>query len=81
MVSNSNFIKREPKATFESQPIILYLPNENSEGLDEIVAKKMLEKGVIFVEIIKCRGTFNTNMVDLIRGSRSLYNNYIEDIT
>ena len=81
MVSNSNFIKREHKATFESQPIILYLPNENSEGLDEIVAKKMLEKGVIFVEIIKCRGTFNTNMVDLIRGSRSLYNNYIEDIT
>jgi len=81
LISNKNFIKRGKKADYESQPIILYLPDKNSDGLDEIVVKKLLEKGVILMQIIKCRGIFGTNMIDLIKGSRSLYNNYIEDLT
>lgn len=42
--------------------------------------KSLFKKGALFIQIIKCRGTFGTTMIDLIRGSKTFYNHYLEDI-
>lgn len=41
---------------------------------------KVLEKGVMIIQIVKCRGIFGSTMIELLRGSKQFYNNYIEDI-
>lgn len=32
------------------------------------------------MQIIKCRGLFGTNAFDFLRGSKKLFNNYVDDI-
>jgi hypothetical protein len=48
--------------------------------LNELQLQKLLEKGVVFVQIVKCRGIFGTNAVDFLRGSKQLFKNYVDDI-
>lgn len=69
IVSSAKFIKQPANAKHESQLVILYMPSR-TERLDEKIVLKLLEKGVVFVQITNCRGIFGSNMIELMRGSK-----------
>jgi hypothetical protein len=69
LVSSTKFTTKHKKQKHEGQTVILYLPSKN-ERLDEILVQKMVEKGVVFVQIVQCRGIFSTTAIDLLKGTK-----------
>ena len=39
-------------------PVILYVPSRKEE-IDEMALRKLLEKGVMMVQVLNCRGSFS----------------------
>ena len=76
IVSSRKFIKNSA----DNQPIILYLPSFPSQELDQISLRKLLEKGVIVAQPISFRGTFTTDMLNLLRGTKDNWIDCVNDI-
>lgn len=78
IISANKFIRNDDGSS--QQPVILYLPSHPDYQLDQTVVRKLLEKGVILAQPVAYRGSFDTDMLNLLRGTKQNWLDNLQDI-